>query len=151
MSREDANLIIAAAGLIVAMAAMWAGVYAIRRDRADLRVTAQDAAAGDRYLIVVNVGMRPVRIERLLVRWWGITPRLSKTMSLQASVFNPGRPDEPLPTVVEAAAAVRLHYAPAEYWEVVGQHRHDILVEDAAGRRYPIRAAPDVDYGPAAV
>ena len=30
-----------------------------------------DAAAGTRYLVVVNVGTRPVLIERLLVRrWW---------------------------------------------------------------------------------
>jgi len=68
VSREDANLIVAMAGLFVALVATGAAIYAIRRDRADLRVTTSDAAAGNRWVTVVNVGLRPVRIERILVR-----------------------------------------------------------------------------------
>jgi hypothetical protein len=148
VSREDANLIIAMAGLFVALVATGAAIYAIRRDRADLRVTTSDAGAGNRWVTVVNVGLRPVRIERILVRRWRLVPRLGKVIAIGASVMRAGGQEEPLPTVIQPAAEVSLHYWPAEYGEFVGPHEPDLLVEDASGRRYAVRNAPDVHLGP---
>src|SRR5450759_3046183 len=109
------------AGLFVALVATGAAIYAIRRERADLRVTTSDAAAGNRWVTVVNVGLRPVRIERILVRRWRLVPRLGKVVALHASVVPAGGPEEPLPTVVQPAADVALHYAPAEYGSSSGR------------------------------
>ncbi len=151
MSREDANLIIAAAGLFVALVATVSAIYAIRRDRADLRVTALDAGAGNRWVQVVNVGLRPVRIERMLVRRRWLVPWFGKATAIEALVMLAGDQEVPLPAVVQPAAEVSLHYWPAEYAEIVGDHESDIVVEDASGRRYPIRdAALGVRLGPPA-
>jgi hypothetical protein len=48
-----------AAQVAVALIALGVALYAIQRDRADLRVREGDTAAGTTYLRVVNVGIRP--------------------------------------------------------------------------------------------
>jgi hypothetical protein len=63
VSPEIATLLVAVVSLVVAVMATWAAIVAIRRDRADLRITAEIGAAGHRHLTVVNVGLRPVRVE----------------------------------------------------------------------------------------
>ena len=61
-------LVISVLAFIVAIVAVVVGTNAIRRDAPALRLTMADAAAGSRYLRVVNVGLRPVRLERMKVR-----------------------------------------------------------------------------------
>jgi hypothetical protein len=56
------------ASLAVALVALVVSAIAIRRDRAYLVVRATDAAAGSRFTTVVNVGLRPIRIVRVVTR-----------------------------------------------------------------------------------
>ena len=149
MSRGDANLIIALASLFVAAVAMWAVIYAIRRDRGELRVTGTDAAAGNRYATVVNVGLRPIRIERMVIlrpRW--ILPRPREMIDLPSSAMNSqDYVESELPVVVEPAQDVILHYWPMPIGIFLGP-RDDIAVEDAAGHLYVMREARSARHGP---
>jgi hypothetical protein len=56
------------ASLTVALVALAVSVLAIRRDRASLIVRQADAAAGNRYVTVVNVGLRSVRLVHVVTR-----------------------------------------------------------------------------------
>jgi hypothetical protein len=151
VSREDANLAITTLSLFVAVVATWVSVTAIRRDRADLRVTAEDAAAGNRYLSVVNVGTRPVRIERLIVHRWRFLRRLgdvSPTTGWAMAKSEAAVQEDELPTVIHPASAMILHYGVHGFGDWVTGYRWEILVEDAAGRRYGVRYAPGFNLGP---
>lgn len=151
VSREDANFAIAILSLIVAVVATWVSVTAIRRDRADLRVTSEDTAAGNRYLVVVNVGTRPVRIERLLVRRWRFVRWFGDTIPTPGSALprlKAGAREETLPTVIHPAAAMILHYGVPGFSDWVRRYKWEILVEDAAGQRYGVPYSPGVGFGP---
>jgi hypothetical protein len=151
MSREDANLAIAVLSLIVAVVATWVSLTAIRRDRADLRVTSEDAAVGNRYLTVVNVGTRPVRIERLLVRRWRLVRLVGGTISTPGWALpnlEAGVQEEELPAVIHPAASTILHYAVPEFSDWADGYKWEVLVEDAAGRRYGVRYSPSAGFGP---
>jgi hypothetical protein len=54
---------VAVASLFIALVASASSLYAIRRDRAVL--TMYQDAAGTAFLVVVNVGLRPVRLVGL--------------------------------------------------------------------------------------
>jgi len=62
------------ATFFTALIAAVASVYAIRRDRASLRVWEDHAMAGQWSLTIVNVGLRPVRVISLFARRhrWGV-------------------------------------------------------------------------------
>lgn len=144
-------MVIAILSLIVAVVASWVSVTAIRRDRADLRVTAEDAAAGNRYLLVVNVGTRSVRIERLIVHRWRFLRRfgdVSPTPGWAMPRLAPEVSEEELPTVIHPAAAMILHYGVMGFGDWVDGYHWEILVEDGAGRRYGVRYSPGVNPGP---
>jgi hypothetical protein len=147
MSREDANFVIALTGLALALVATGAAIYAIRRDRPELRVTAIDAALANRYVTVVNVGLRPVRIERVLECRWTSVPALGTSVVLGAGVVTPGGGAGTLPAVVQPAEAVSLLYWPRDDGEFVRGYRAYLAVQDAAGRRYRVRDAPDLEEG----
>jgi hypothetical protein len=139
VSREDANLVIAVSGLLLAVVATAAAIYAIRRDRADLRVTAFEAALANRYVTVVNVGLRPVRIERVLEYRWSVVPLFGTAVSVNASVASVDADERPLPAIIQPADAVSLHYWPRDDGDFVRERKSYIVVEDASGRRYPVR------------
>lgn len=145
VSREDANLAVAVLGLFVAAIA---SVYAIRRDRADLRVTSEDAGAGNHWLIVANVGTRAVRIERLMVRRWRFLRSFGSMRPIQGFVLRSHRKEEHLPTAVHPAASVLLHYHMGEFADFVTRRNYEIVVEDAAGRDYRVRADARMTHGP---
>jgi hypothetical protein len=143
VTREDANLIIALAGLLLAVVATGAAIIAIRRDRVDLRVTGSDAAAGSSGVRVVNVGWRAVRVEQLLMRRWRFG--VSKVVPLEAwAVGPPGQ----LPVVIEPGGEVALYYTTQDYMVFVGKRRSDLLVADAAGRRYRVGAGHRLEVVP---
>lgn len=150
MSREDANLIVAVASLVVACFATWAAVYSIRRDRAELRVTSTDAAAGNRYLIVVNVGLRPVRIEQLVVRTWRVAKWWSKLLPIHVLVadrLEAGMRERELPVVIPPAGEFVMHYGAAEIGQLTGMASYELLLEDAAGRHFSVKPAVRVRRG----
>ena len=153
----DATLAISILAFVVALVAVAVSVYAIRRDAPALRITMADAAAGSRFLRIVNVGLRPVRVERMTVRPATWRRRWETPIPVPHSVL--GGHFRPLNTLGEeyGRAGPVVVLQPGE--DVLVQvgvmasqkamaHGFAILVEDAAGREYGIRAAPRARLGP---
>lgn len=139
MSREDANLLIAVASLMVAVAATWAAITSIRRDRADLRATGSDGAAGSASVSIVNVGQRSVRVEQLLVHRWRLVPWAGFVSPIDAWVV--GQVElVSLPVVIEPGGDATLVYHTADYTNAARGQHSAMSVMDAAGRRYVVGA-----------
>ena len=132
MKPEDANLVIALASLVVAVVATTVAIVAIRRDRADLRATGSSGAMGSAGVTIVNVGQRPVRVEQLLMRRWRFG--VSSVTPLEAFPVGMAR----LPVVIQPGGDATLVYHSQDYIVFVGKRRSDLLVADAAGRRYVV-------------
>ncbi len=118
-----AQLVLAITGLAVA-------IYAVRRDRAVLRSRFVDAAAGTLIVSIVNVGLRPVRIEQLVRRegWIHRRDRDYPWSDAMEGVTTP------LPVIVEAGHEIRVSIANSGF---IPGHGRWCLV-DAAGRRHTI-------------
>lgn len=119
------------AGLAVALVALVVSAFAIKRDRAYLIVREADAAAGSRYLTVVNVGLRPIRIVNVVTRphrWLGWETSTDLT-DWSAVVGDEG--GARLPVVLEPAAEVVLQIPNPE---MLGLPDGPFAVIDASGR-----------------
>lgn len=138
MSPEVASLVVAVVSLVVAVVATAAAIVAIRRDRADLRITAQAGAAGHHYLTIVNVGLRAVRVERLLVRRGRLSRWFGRLLRLDSASALSGTSERALPVVVQPASEAILHYSGHEYSEITDDPKAQMFIEDAAGRRYVV-------------
>ncbi len=119
--------------LAVALVALLVSAFTVWRDRGDLVVVEADAAAGSRYLTVVNVGLRSVRVTNIATRrhrWWvWVTPT---GLTGWAGIVGPDCAAR-LPVVVEPAAEVVLQIPnPANF----GLPEGPFAVIDASGRFY---------------
>ena len=119
------------ASLSVALVALVVTAFAVRRDRAYLVVREADAAAGSRYLRVVNVGLRPVRLVHVATRphrWWlWVTPT---DLTGWAGIVG-NHEAASLPVVLNPAAEVVLQIPnPA----MLGRPDGPFVVIDASGR-----------------
>lgn len=122
-----------AAQLAIALLALWVAVAAIRRDRPELLARFMGAAMGTVAVSVVNVGLRPVRVERVIRRegWvrrrdrdWTLSPEAAAV-----TIFTE------LPTVMQPGDEIKVAIANVGF---VPGHGGWQLV-DAAGHRYGIR------------
>lgn len=120
------------AQLAIALTALAAAIYAIRRDRPVLRARWASGAAGTVIVSIVNVGLRAVRVERLIRREGWIRPR-DRDYSSWTSILAV----TPLPVIVEPGHEVIVPIANEDMYPTRGRW----FLEDAAGRRHAIKPA----------
>lgn len=127
-----------AAQITVALIALGLALYAVRRDRADLRVRFADGAAGTFILSIVNVGLRPVRVERLVRKHGWIWRQEDDHTSWQRELAGVTT----LPTIVEPAHEIfvavgnEANYSGNHRWQ--RSHGRWELI-DAAGKHYRVQ------------
>jgi hypothetical protein len=126
--------VLAASSLVVAFVALAVSALAIRRDRASLVVRDGDAAAGHAYLTVANVGLRPTRITRVLIRphRWRPWERPMDLTLLATLLIGTDLSAVVFPVVLEPAGEVVLAYPTFVHDRFTGA----LGVEDASGRLY---------------
>ncbi len=123
------------AQLAIALIALAVAVYAVGRDRAVLRARWVDGAAGTVIVSIVNVGLRPVRVERLIRREGWL-----RAHDLDYSGWTMALDVTQLPAIVEPGHEVILPIANEEMYPSRGRW----FLVDAAGRRHRIEpASPD--------
>jgi hypothetical protein len=127
---------LAAAALVVSLVALVVSALAFRRDRADIRIVELGAAAGQRYLKLVNVGRQPVRFVRVLERrtsrpWSDLVDVTYWTMGTDA----PSAEGDDLDLVLQPAQTETLQMPSPTIRD--GGTR-PLYLQDAAGRRYRV-------------
>jgi hypothetical protein len=138
--------VLVVASLVVALVALAVSVLAIRRDRAFLIVREADRAAGTHYLTVVNVGLRAVRINRVVMRRrrWRPGGTLFDVSAAAHLHQREGGADvmHELPFALEPAAEAVVAI-PGPALDKLGPH---IGVEDASGRLHWPGGRPPTVY-----
>ena len=113
---------------MIALVALGVAVYAIQRDRANLRVRYLEPAAGSQYASVVNIGLRAVRLEELVLEG-GLAPGAQR-----GPIVNKAS----LPVILEPGHEFLLQVPNAANYGRTGRDARWVVV-DASGRRYRVR------------
>jgi hypothetical protein len=120
--------------LLISALAFAVAVYSLRRDRAILRVRDSSGAAGSLLVIIDNVGLRPVRITRVIQARHPRFPLHSAyDLTEYAGAHRPGQStDSHFPLVLEPNDELTLQINNHLLARLPGR----IGVEDAGGRQH---------------